>query len=210
MQIQQIIIVLTVLFIRTIAAAPADLASPESRLMGQQACVASPDWVVSSHIQPADCAEALDIFRRAEFPKGGSQPLEFIARGAHPATHLTTITTPRKYRFRTCTVAVAMFASIPPWLMPPTMERRRFALNDVASFDGLRQAAKQIITDCVQFRGRRPLVGWQEMGRLSKAIGVFVWETGSPVDRALRPWNDLLMPGANNESAPIGEPSYEA
>lgn len=90
------------------------------------------------------------------------------------------------------------------------MERRRFALNDVASFDGLRQAAKQIITDCVQFRGRRPLVGWQEMGRLSKAIGVFVWETGSPVDQALRPWNDLLMPGANNESVPIGEPSREA
>lgn len=90
------------------------------------------------------------------------------------------------------------------------MERRRFAPNDIASLDELREAAKQIVATCVQFRGRRPLVGWQEMGRLSKAIGVFVWETRSPIDRALRPWNDLMLPRVGNETAPMREPSLEA
>ncbi|KAL8760135.1 MAG: hypothetical protein Q9199_000272 [Rusavskia elegans] len=179
-------------------------------LPGPKACIASPDWVVSSHIHPSDCLEALDIFRRAESQKDGSQRFEFLARGAHPASELLTMTTPRKYHFRSCTVAVAMFASIPPWFLEPTMERRRFAPNDIASLDELREAAKQIVATCVQFRGRRPLVGWQEMGRLSKAIGVFVWETRSPIDGALRPWNDLMLPRVGNETAPMREPSLEA
>ncbi len=88
------------------------------------------------------------------------------------------------------------------------MERRRFAPNDIASLDELREAAKQIIATCVQLR--RPLVGWQEMGRLSKAIGVFVWETGSPIDGALRPWNDLMLPGIGNETARVRGSSLKA
>ncbi|CAO1598908.1 MAG: hypothetical protein LQ349_001410 [Xanthoria aureola] len=208
MQIPYISVLYTLLFVNAIKAIPAD---PRSTLPRPKACVASPDWVVSSHLRPSDCVQALDIFRRAESQKDDSQPSEFLARGARPASELLTLTTPRKYRFGSCTVVVAMFASIPPWFLDEsTMERRRFAPNDVASLDELREAAKQIIATCVQLRERRPLVGWQEMGRLSKAIGVFVWETGSPIDRALRPWSDLMLPGIGNETAPVRGPSLEA
>ncbi|KAL8998791.1 MAG: hypothetical protein Q9169_002241 [Polycauliona sp. 2 TL-2023] len=206
MQIHTILFIFTLLFIQAIIAVPA---GPVSGPPGPQACVASPDWVVSSHLRPSDCVQALDMLRRAE-QKDSSRPLEFIARGAYPATKHMTLPTPREYQFRSCTITVAMFASIPPWFMPPTMERRRFASSDVASLGEVYRAAEQIVTDCVQSRGRRPIVGWQEMGRLSKAIGVFVWETGSPVDRALTPWNDLSLSGAGDEPASIREPRLDA
>ncbi|KAL8853764.1 MAG: hypothetical protein Q9221_001407 [Calogaya cf. arnoldii] len=207
MQIPTMFVISTLLFTYAIEATPA---GPRVGLPGPKACVASPDWVVSSHLRPSDCVEALDIFRRVESQKDGSQNFEFSARGAHPVSGLQIQRTPRNYQFRSCTITVAMFGSIPPWFLEPEMEGKRFASHDIASLDELRGAAKQIVTTCVQFRGRRPLVGWQEMGRLSKAIGVFVWETGSPIDRALQPWNALLLPGAGDEPAPAGEPSLEA
>ncbi|KAL8790647.1 MAG: hypothetical protein Q9213_000495 [Squamulea squamosa] len=184
------------LFISTIQGTPT---GPRALSPEIQPCVASPDWVVSSHLNPSDCVEAIRMFRRAEYQKDGSQRFEFLAPGAHPISDLRALTTPRKHRFKSCTVAVAMFASIPPWLLPPTMERMKFAPTDIVSLDQIRQAAEQIVTTCVEYR--KPLVGWQELGRLSKAIGVFVWETGSPIDRAVKPWYVLSRGGSANKTA---------
>ena len=197
-QLQYFLIIFPLLFVHAIRATPA---GPPARLPSVKPCVASPDWVVSSHLNPSHCIEALELFRRAEILKDGSQRLEFFAPGGHPASRLLARTTPRKYSFSSCTIGIAMFASVPPWLLPPTIERRRFAPTDVASFDELYEAARQIVTTCVQYRGRKPLAGWQEMGRLGRAIGVFVWESGSPIDRIFRPWNGPLLHGIGNETA---------
>lgn len=163
-------------------------------------CVALETWV-TGRIEPADCYQALDLFRLAEGAKRGSQKFEFYGPGAKPARGLLTLATPRKYTAKTCTIMVGMLAWFPPDSLPPHVTRQYFARTDVETLDRLQQAAREVVEDCVQWSKNKPLAGWQPMGELRKDMGVFVWKTDSYLDLIFRPLNGLVVPPSANSTS---------
>ncbi|KAI4156742.1 MAG: hypothetical protein L6R39_001051 [Caloplaca ligustica] len=165
-------------------------------------CVGMTGWI-TDRIEPKDCRDALDLFRRAEGNKRGSQLFDFYAPGAKPKSTYLTLATPRKYAARTCTVTVAMVAGIPQGYRPPGVQFQHWQPNDLATLDGLRQAARAVVEDCVQRMEHKALAGWQPMGILAKSIGVFVWKTESFMDRLVQVSNGLAISSVVNETLTV-------
>ncbi|KAL8918838.1 MAG: hypothetical protein Q9208_007095 [Pyrenodesmia sp. 3 TL-2023] len=165
-------------------------------------CVTLKSWSID-RIEASDCGAALEMFRRAEAAKPGSQRFELYGAGAKPgALGLLTLDTPRKYTWNTCTITLGMLAGVPRGYLPPGLQfKQHFAPNDVATLDELRQAAREVIEDCVKWVPHKPLAGWQPMGELSKDIGVFVWKTGSFMDHLVRVQEDLAFDGFENRTS---------
>ncbi|KAL8793913.1 MAG: hypothetical protein Q9195_003532 [Heterodermia aff. obscurata] len=152
-----------------------------------ETCTFIPHWVPNIVRYP-DCLGALSIFHGAESTLPTTERYEFLARGSPRTTTLTPLQTPRKYRQKTCTIAVAMLSTFPMSFLPPGAERRVYEGSDVATLDELMGAATEVALDCVKEpRVRsRPTVGWTPRGTLSRrGIAVAVWESGSFIDRLI-------------------------
>ncbi len=165
-------------------------------------CVSLKSWSID-RIEARDCGAALETFRRAEGAKDGSREFEFYAPGAKPGTSgRLALGTPRKYRWNSCTITVGMLAGVPGGYLPPGLHfKQHFAPVDVATLDQLRQAAREVVEDCVEWSPHKPLAGWQPMGELSQDIGVFVWRTGSFMDHLVRIPEALVFDGSENVTA---------
>ncbi|KAL8780230.1 MAG: hypothetical protein Q9213_006575 [Squamulea squamosa] len=152
-------------------------------------CNRLPHWIPKT-IRHRDCLQALELFRMAEGAKSGTQRFEFLARGAQKTSYLLPLFTPRVYNVSTCTIAIAMLASIPPRFLPPAARQGKvWPRTDIETLDELRNATALVVRECVLYappRGIHPLAGWVPRGRLDGAIGVFVYESGSLMDRVVR------------------------
>ncbi|KAL8685692.1 MAG: hypothetical protein Q9218_007598 [Villophora microphyllina] len=148
-------------------------------------CVRLGTWQ-QSLIKYNDCLLALELFRQAEAQKVGSQRFEFHVPNARLRSGLLPQVTPRGYTSRTCTIIVAMLSTIPRTMLPPGIVRKPYPQSDAATYDELRGAAREIVQDCVKGGIPRPLAGWQTKGHWDGAIGVWVWQTGSDMDRMIR------------------------
>ena len=149
-----------------------------SSLEHVSACTRSSQWVQTT-IKPEDCIEALELFRRAEGQKSDQQRFEFLAPGAKQQTHLLPLQTPRKYYYRSCTVALVMMVTFRISNLPPNARRKTYLRTEVDTLGDLKLAASEIVGQCVNVNG---IGGWKAMGRLDQALGVFLWESGSSMD----------------------------
>lgn len=161
-----------------------------------------------TQIEPADCFRAIQLFHQQESQKVQTQRFEFISSGARGRTGLLPITTPRRYSVGTCTITLALLASIPRPLLPPgTQSRRHFPTSDVATFEELVAAAQGIYKECITVDGRLrpngPLAGWHTKGHVEGVLGVFMWQTGSRMDVTMRDLypNPNAMRGSANETS---------
>lgn len=148
-------------------------------------CNRLPSWQPHT-IRHSDCTRALELFRATEGAKSGSQRFEFHTPGAHKASTLLPLSTPRVYPAGTCTIAVVMLASLPPSFLPPGVYPKVWPPIDIESLDELRNAAADVERTCVYMGGDYPRAGWVPRGRLSGSIGVLIYETGSLMDRIVR------------------------
>ncbi|KAI4193132.1 MAG: hypothetical protein LQ350_008458 [Teloschistes chrysophthalmus] len=190
-----IITIHILLSIHTISALPSPPNPPSSDLTlptrpPWSSCVDLPTWQ-QTHLDPADCFRALQLFRQQESEKVQTQRFEFISPGARARTGLLPLTTPRRYSIGTCTITLALLGSVPRPLLPPgTHTRGRWPGSDVATFEELVDAARGIYQECVTDLGRvrpsGPLAGWHTKGHVDGVLGVFVWQTGSRMDKTMR------------------------
>lgn len=143
-------------------------------------CTDNPRWIPSHAIPfPQNCYEALESMRRIEGNKRANQRFEFLTRDARQTTRLLPLRTPRMYRARTCTIAVTMLSSYPPWDLPPGPRIGSFPISEIATLAELMEAAKAVVTSCVEEKGHG---GWSAEGWLKLGIAVTVWQSGSPID----------------------------
>ncbi|KAL8680416.1 MAG: hypothetical protein Q9186_003376 [Xanthomendoza sp. 1 TL-2023] len=150
-------------------------------------CNRSPLWI-STKIKHEDCLQALEIFRRHEGQKPGSQRFEFLAPGARKTSTLLPLTTPRMYFANTCSIALLMMRAIPPAYLPPGVTPQSWPLNEIETLDVLKNAATEVVRECVSWgqHGGFPLAGWVARGQFKKGLGVFVFETGSAMYKMVK------------------------
>ncbi|KAL8801013.1 MAG: hypothetical protein Q9182_004757 [Xanthomendoza sp. 2 TL-2023] len=158
-------------------------------------CNRSSLWI-STKIQHEDCLAALELFRRQEGQKRGTQRFEFLSPGARKTSPLLPLATPRMYFAKTCSVAILMMRAIPPAFLPPGMTpQSSWPMNEVETLDVLKNAAAEVVRECVSWgkAGGFPLAGWVARGQLGKGLGVFVFQTGSEMYKMVRnerAWGD--------------------
>lgn len=162
-----------------------DNVNTPSTLQELKKCNRLPSWQPHT-IRHSDCTRALELFRATEGAKSGSQRFEFHTPGAHKASTLLPLSTPRVYPAGTCTIAVVMLASLPPSFLPPGVYPKFWPPIDIETLDELRNAAADVERTCVFMGGDYPRAGWVPRGRLSGSIGVLIYETGSLMDRIVR------------------------
>ena len=150
---------------------------------GFPVCTQLNHWV-PHEVLYADCLLALDLMRRAEGAKSSTQRFEFMVPGAPKTTHLLPLLTPRKYTAKTCSITVDMLAMFHIRFLPPEAKRKWYSPTDVATLDEVKMAAERIAERCIKDNGKTQAAGWEPVGQEDRAIGVFIWESGSWMDRA--------------------------
>ena len=150
--------------------------------IGLPVCTQSNRWI-PHEVLYADCLLALDVLRRAEGAKSSTQPFEFLLPGAQKTTHLLPLLTPRKYTSKTCSITIVMLAIFPVQFLPPQAKKKWYNPTDIATLDEITMAAGRIAERCIKDNGETQAAGWEPVGREDQTIGVFVWESGSWMDR---------------------------
>lgn len=108
-------------------------------------CHDSPDWTTSSFLG-GDCYTAIDKFTNFESHKWGPAYLEFVSRDiilAHPS--IWAQRTPRKYRYKSCTLAIVMLRDLPPGIVPGG----EYPHSDLGNYVQLEKAARRILAKCI-------------------------------------------------------------
>ena len=77
---------------------------------------------------------------------------------------------------------IAMLGSFPAAMLPGAGPHPPRRLEDVASFEELWDAGADLNVECLQYRNA---MGWSRAGGRD-SVGVFLWGTGSWIDRAVR------------------------
>ena len=126
----------------------------------------------------------------------GTTLFEFLAANITPALPSRFAQpTPRKYTYKSCTVAVVMLADLPPGLpglpLPPT----RWPRSDLCDYVSIENAGLNVRDACLSIveeegaggRGLRFVnpTGYNLAG-VHGAIGVFLWDTDSVLNRAVK------------------------
>lgn len=182
----QVLIIISAVFAKPLTPNSGPLILPNGpNPIRRNRCNDWPSWVPNT-IKHSDCLQALEILRRAEGQKSGTQRFEFIIPGAPRTTRFLPLTTPRVYSTDTCTVAILMLGGIPPGFLPPGVRPQQWPHTDVETLDVLKDAAAEVVRQCVAEGAGPPLAGWIARGRLARSIGVFVFESGSLMDRMVR------------------------
>lgn len=144
-------------------------------------CTDSPHWMPRAY-DAEDCASALhELFWNAV----RRQPLEiheFVAEGETPSSSFPIVETPKRFVRRTCTVAVVMlkFFEGAGVRLPDQPASMPTPGSDVATWQSLWAAATRIQGNC----GGNSAMGWEKEG-YEGGIGIFIWGTGSAIDRSI-------------------------
>ena len=110
-------------------------------------CIDSPDWVTTS-FEGSDCFVAIENFHNREYTVWSTTFLEFFAYRYH--SHLPSVwaqRTPRRYRHKSCTMAVVMLTDMPPGIV--TTPAQRYSVSDLASYADLERAARSVFSKCI-------------------------------------------------------------
>ena len=85
-------------------------------------CINSPEWATSGFLA-GDCYTAIEKFRDREVEKYGATTLEFLAAGMTPIfPSLFWQSTPRRYKYKSCTMAILMLKDLPGDVVPVSMQ----------------------------------------------------------------------------------------
>ena len=151
-----------------------------STLPFRERCTNSTQWVGRGY-KPEDCASAIRLlFTRNQ--QHLVQDYDFLAHGEIPSSSHPVARTPKRYIQGTCTIAIIMLefftesgVKLPD--QPETLPTRR---SDITSWLAIWRAATRIWTRC----GEDSVMGWQAGGH-EEAIGLFMWTTGSGMDKSI-------------------------
>lgn len=158
---------------------PIQHAAPVRNLTIEPAhCTDHPYWI-GNGLNRDDCDAAVNSFFYAEVSIYRHERFEFIAPFALPRTPLYGFHLPIRFRVATCVLVVASLSLFPAGSLPDGGERL-FPSSDVASYWDLMHGAGSVKVHCVLSERK---AGWAGEGR-EDALGVFLWGTGSLMDRA--------------------------
>ena len=123
-------------------------------------CTKSRSWLADG-LNRNDCIHIIDFIWNNEALPRRSQQYEFVSPGAKSKTTLPKIMTPRKYRWKTCVVTIAMLNHFRPRELPGSDSRERYEQTDVATFEQVWSAAFSIEFNC-RYNWE---AGWLPMGK---------------------------------------------
>lgn len=107
-------------------------------------CIDSPDWVTPSFVG-GDCHTAIVKFHR-ETVVWNTVDLSFLSyQATPPLSSIWDQETPRRYRYKSCTLAVVMLKDLPHEMTPA----RPYPGIDTSSYASLERAAREILASCI-------------------------------------------------------------
>ena len=117
-------------------------------------CIDDPSWVTSSFLA-GDCYTCIDKLHNRDVDVWSGAFLEFFSYATLPPTppSVWAQRTPRKYRYKSCTLAIVMLRDMPEGTIPG----RGFPGTDLSSYAFLEMAAKNVLAKCmapVMLRGK--------------------------------------------------------
>ena len=179
-------------------------------------CIDSPAWVTSSFLA-GDCLTCIDKLHNREVDIWSTAFLEFFSYRTqlpYPPS-IWAQRTPRKYRYKSCTLAIVMLKDMPEGVVPG----RGFPGSDLSSYAFLEMTARNVLIKCMSpvLRGRqsgrvgfanptgfdiagtviRPypravsgrhvwsILANQQSTGRSVSIGVFFWDTNSQMNQQI-------------------------
>ena len=145
-------------------------------------CLASPSWTLPHYDTVHDCVDAIDRLYFTDSGRYKSRPFEFVAANTAPSSRSLDVQyTPRRYTIGSCTIAVVMLVDFPTSEPLPGEPPGRHPPRDVATFEQVWESARRIYVGCIHTENS---AGWEVIGR-DEQTGVFIWSSGSEVDRAV-------------------------
>ena len=124
-------------------------------------CTDSTNYIKPSFIQE-DCIAVVHNEFGQDVRKYGEVKLEFVELGTDPSGRLPFIQTPRKYRYRSCVMAIVMNELFLPGEVPGTGPGP-FPTRDLSTLREAFTAATDTLYGCVQGNGE---AGWSDIGKL--------------------------------------------
>ena len=112
-------------------------------------CLYSDEWITSSFLA-GDCYTCIDKLHNREIDKWHTIPLDFVSYHT-PQTSIWTQGTPRRYKYKSCTLAIVMLKDMPPEIAPPG----GFPGHDEVSYTELELTAREIIARCLSIVMRK-------------------------------------------------------
>ena len=106
-------------------------------------CLFSDEWITPSFLA-GDCYTCIDKLHNREIDKWHTIPLNFVSYHT-PQPSIWTQGTPRRYRYKSCTLAIVMLQDMPPEIIPPG----GFPGHDEVSYVELELTAREIIARCL-------------------------------------------------------------
>ena len=112
-------------------------------------CVNSGSWA-STQFHPSDCQFALDRFTVAELVvrRSSHKNFEFLGIDATPVSTLTTQTTPRRYVYNTCTMAIILQKDLPS-LLPIAPGHHPSPPTDFATYSEIWEVTSLLLRVCI-------------------------------------------------------------
>ena len=112
-------------------------------------CVNSGAWA-STRFHPSDCQLALDRFTVAELvvSRSSHKNFEFLGIDATPVSTLTTQTTPRRYVYNTCTMAIILQKDLPS-LSPIAPGHHPSPPTDFATYSEIWEVTSILLRACI-------------------------------------------------------------
>lgn len=109
-------------------------------------CVENPSWVTSSFLA-GDCYTCIDKLHNREVDIWSTAFLEFFSyRTSLPSPpSIWAQRTPRKYRYKSCTLAIVMLKDMPEGTIPG----KGFPGTDLSSYAFLEMAARNVLAKCM-------------------------------------------------------------
>ena len=136
-----------------------------------------------------DCKQTLEYFLSTDVTSYGTTYFDFHDRITPPGLSFPSHTTPHRYTFGNCIIAIDMVRFFPKPFLPLPLPRAPvggWPERDFATYIELYAAVKQVISWCT---GTAHLAGWVRAGAQG-GIGLFVFGKHSGVD--------FSMPGCNS------------
>ena len=121
------------------------LHTANTNLSSSLQCIESPDWATPS-FRPFDCWSAIETFTTTEVWNHGGTIYEFLSASLVPVYPQFAISTPRKYVYNSCTMAIVMMADFSPQSIPPGIT---FPRTDLCRFAEIDTAVKNVRDGCL-------------------------------------------------------------
>lgn len=151
------------------------LSTPEDRTD----CISNADWSTPSFDD--DCVSALESFYYSDVSRYRDKQFEFMTPDApRKKAYLDPVITPRRYVIGKCTLAIVMLSSFQPRQVPGSIGP--YQPSDIGTYKQIWRSVENIAKICLPSRNHN--AGWEAVGSAG-SIGVFVWATGSNIDRSV-------------------------